>query len=281
MSYKSLVVSLAHPEAPNRLDIACRFAKAHGAQVTGILIHSTPGRAGPGAAQAPISSETRRAMEAQQQAQESEAHRSDEEARAAFQRATAQADVAGEFHSRSTGDQSVAEALLEEARCADVTLIGKPSGSAEDKRIAQTLLSESGGPVLVVPASVDYCPGAQHVGIAWNGSRGAARAVRDAMPMLEAAGRATIMMIRPNASVEASGGRLRSLLAAHGVDCEVRREHGDLRPSDALLSRAEDLGLDCVVMGAFGRARVREMITGGATTGKIMAQATTPLLMAQ
>ncbi len=52
----------------------------------------------------------------------------------------------------------------------------------------------------------------------------------------------------------------------------------DVSVADALLSRTVDLSCDLLVMGGYGRSRLREQILGG-TTQSILKQLTLPVLM--
>jgi nucleotide-binding universal stress UspA family protein len=45
-----------------------------------------------------------------------------------------------------------------------------------------------------------------------------------------------------------------------------------------LLSRVADLGVDLLVMGAYGHSRVREMLLGGATRS-VLRSMTVPVMM--
>ena len=60
-----------------------------------------------------------------------------------------------------------------------------------------------------------------------------------------------------------------------------RRNHhvGGIGVGNTLLSRASDIGADLLVMGAYGHARVRELLLGGATR-TILKSMTLPVLMA-
>ena len=52
----------------------------------------------------------------------------------------------------------------------------------------------------------------------------------------------------------------------------------DLGVGDALLSRAADLGVDLIVMGAYGHARLLEYAFGGVTR-HLLRHMTVPVLM--
>jgi nucleotide-binding universal stress UspA family protein len=55
-------------------------------------------------------------------------------------------------------------------------------------------------------------------------------------------------------------------LARHGVKAQIERTvSAGLPVGEVLLSRAADLGVDLIAMGAYGHSRVRQMLLGGAT----------------
>lgn len=289
MTYRYIVVNMGHPDDANRARIAAELATAHGAHLVGRYYIPAPRATGPGAAHAPTSAQVSSLAgqtgvppgqppadrEADQRA------RAADRAQSAFEQAVAGRNIQTSFEAQQAGGSPLWERLLEDALCADLTIVGKPSGEAQEKQIPGRLVADSGGPVLVVPRSAETVPGARRVAIAWNGSREAARAVRDAMPLIEAAGDAAILMAKPKTGVEAAANRLQAWLERHGVATEVKRDHGGMRAADFLMSRVEEAGADVLVMGAYGRARLAELVTGGATTGRILDQTTVPLLMAQ
>ena len=137
-----------------------------------------------------------------------------------------------------------------------------------------------GRPVLVVPRYGTFETVGERVLIAWNGSREATRAVHDAIPLLQLATKVTVLSIDPDAH---TGRRVPSAdialhLARHGVTAEAASDVGvDIGVGDLLLSRAADLGVDLIVMGAYGHSRVREMVLGGATRQHDRARADVPL----
>ena len=63
-----------------------------------------------------------------------------------------------------------------------------------------------------------------------------------------------------------------------GVSADVRVETTGIDITDAMLSRAADMNIDLIVMGAYGHARWTERILGGATRG-LLATMTVPVLM--
>jgi nucleotide-binding universal stress UspA family protein len=118
--------------------------------------------------------------------------------------------------------------------------------------------------------------------IAWNGSREAARAVGDALPLLREAEQIWVVSI--NAEEEAKGhpGPAEALvrhLAEHGIKAEPEVLRSDnISAADLLLSRLTDLGADSLVMGCFGHSRLRELVLGGMTRD-VLRHMTVPVLL--
>ena len=63
-----------------------------------------------------------------------------------------------------------------------------------------------------------------------------------------------------------------------GVSADVHVETTGIGIADAMLSRAAEMSIDLIVMGAYGHARWTERILGGATRG-LLATMTVPVLM--
>jgi nucleotide-binding universal stress UspA family protein len=135
----------------------------------------------------------------------------------------------------------------------------------------------------VVPyIGIKTAPG-KHAIVAWNGSREAARAVNDALPILRGADQVEVMCANPDrgelGDADLPGADLCLHLARHGVKAEAQTlVASDLEIGDLLLSRAADHGADLIVMGAYGHARWREVVLGGVTR-QLLEQMTVPVLM--
>lgn len=117
--------------------------------------------------------------------------------------------------------------------------------------------------------------------IGWDGSREAARAVCDAMPLLAAAAVVTVDA-EPSRTEhgEIPGADIALHLARHGVKATVERTvSAGIDVGNVLLSRASDVGADLLVMGAYAHSRVRELILGG-TTRTVLETMTLPVFMA-
>jgi nucleotide-binding universal stress UspA family protein len=166
------------------------------------------------------------------------------------------------------------------ARLYDMTIVLQPdsSKSSYDNDIPQEILFYSGGPMLMVPYIHKGPLDTHNVGIAWDGSRLAARALRDAMPFLMGAKAVTVIAINEKAG-EASSDQLVGHLTRRGIAAGVQRlatERGDVQA--AILSIAAESSMGLLVMGGYGHSRLQERILGGVTRGMFNSM-TVPVLM--
>ncbi len=159
------------------------------------------------------------------------------------------------------------------ARCADLVVAAQRNPHAESSATADVdaLLYESGRPVLVVPHAGPAGDGSyKRIVIAWNGSREAARAAFDALPLLKEAYRTEIFVIDPPADAEedaeASGAEIAKALARHGVNVAVASEPSRGRSIDHILqARIADTDADLLVLGAYSHSWLRQLLFGGVT----------------
>jgi nucleotide-binding universal stress UspA family protein len=138
---------------------------------------------------------------------------------------------------------------------------------------------------LVLPPRWDRPARFKHVVAGWNGSIESARAIHAALPIAMNADRVTVLTDRAVLEREGAeqdpGFHPLDYLRAHGVSAkEERVSVGPMESGRMLLHKAERLSADCLVMGAYGHARVRERILGGATRHVLQnAPLPLPLLM--
>jgi len=172
------------------------------------------------------------------------------------------------------------EAIGTLARLYDMTIVLQPESSSAsyDNHIPQEVLFNSGGPMLMVPYIHHGPLDAQHVGIAWDGSRLAARAWRDALPFLMGAKAVTVIAVNEQPS-EASSDRLVSHLTRRGIAARVQRLTADRgNVQGAILSIAAESSMGLLVMGGYGHSRLHERILGGVTRSMFDTM-TVPVLM--
>ena len=185
-----------------------------------------------------------------------------EEARLAFEAAAAAAGCRSDWLELAS---DLGEGVVDLARRTDLTVLPPdrlPTVGAIGFAAADLALA-SGGPTLILPdRAADPAPGRRIV-VAWNGSREAARAVRDAWPFLSAAETVLVVVVEP-AAVDGPDSRLQRWFEDHGCTAEVVviREP-DAVAADVLRRQVETLEADLLVMGLYGHSRLRETILGG------------------
>ena len=164
-------------------------------------------------------------------------------------------------------------------RLADVVAVARPDRDrAVGRNTLEAALVNTGSLVMMCPPVAPPKRIGAHVAIAWNGSREAAHAVSLAMPVLADAKKITVMTMAGE-SQELTGAHLLSFLADH----DIKATHVEIRSAGnagkALLAGAASAGADCLLMGAYGSSRGREMVFGGATQ-YVVDHAEMPVLMA-
>ena len=201
-----------------------------------------------------------------------------------FNQATKRAGLAAEPLTITASLAGAGEQFGRIARRFDLAVVGQaePETSTIDDIIAETTLFESGRPMIVVPYIQKAPLKLDKVMVCWDGSRQAARAIGDAMPLLAKAGKVEIVIIadEPGKQDEIAGVDMGQHLARHGLKVDLERiPRGDVDVADALLSHAADSGADFLVMGGYGHSRLREFVLGGVTRS-IFRSMTMPTLMA-
>ncbi len=166
------------------------------------------------------------------------------------------------------------------ARYHDLIVVGLGVSDLAPQATAEAAIFGSGRPTLLVP---EDSPAAklQHVMIAWDGSRVAARAVSDARDFLRLAQVVTIASVTDEKALpdEAPGSRLAEYLSHHDIRATVVQIQSHGRPiAQTLQEQAQTIGADMLVMGGFGHSRMRDFVLGGATSG-ILKQLRLPVLL--
>lgn len=202
---------------------------------------------------------------------------------AAFEEAARRDGVSAESRRLDASLAGAATMFGEIARRFDMSIVrqAEPETAPLEELIIEAALFESGRPVLVVPYIRKEGLRLDRVMVCWDGSRSAARALGDAMPLLARANAVEVVSVLGDKgkSDEIPGADIGEHLARHDINVDVKRIpaiDGDVM--DAILSHAADAGTDLLVMGGYGHSRLREFILGGVTRG-ILKTMTVPCLM--
>ncbi len=161
---------------------------------------------------------------------------------------------------------------------ADLSILSRPkaksSGPAEEFLLSALL--HSGKPVLVLPQSRLESVG-RRVLIAWNQSVDAAAAVSAAIPVLTRAEEVRIVESGRGSRPGPKATYLAEYLAHWGVRTERILTRGE-RPERDITKTFERTGSDLLVMGAYSRQRLRELVFGGVTESMLF-DSELPVLM--
>lgn len=174
----------------------------------------------------------------------------------------------------------LADTVSDIARYHDLTILGVGTHDAALRGTAEEVIFAAGKPVLLVPEDLEV-KSYDHVAIAWDGSRVAARAVADAWPLLTRAATISILCVTDEKTLPHRdvGARLADYLGKHGFQAAVSEAATGERPiAETLQAHALGIGAGVLVMGGFGHSRVRDFVLGGATSG-ILRDLKLPALM--
>lgn len=160
------------------------------------------------------------------------------------------------------------------ARRVDLTILAGAVGDTLEATAMHiyfnSLLFESGRPVLVVPPGYRLTALPRKILVAWKSSPEATRALHDAMPFLRMAEQVDVLTVNPSdsgvANDDASGLGITTHLARHGIKTTlVQRDSGARSVSDVLLDYTRESYAQLIVAGGYGHSRLREWALGGAT----------------
>ncbi len=263
MAIKDLLVAYDGNEASQRaLEFAVQMSRKYGAVLTGISVSKPE----------PFESHLRKwipdNVKESMVAARLDAIRSIE---GKFREQLTALDFKGEAHwivEEGAPDLTLARSV----RFFDMLLIGQfvTAFSTEHRTVdPHELLQRAGKPIIIVPREYKIRPFKEEAAVAWDGSRNAARALTDAMQILETKKKLYIL----TGKSEKHGrdlGALPSLdltthLTRHGIESEVLALDAAHGVGPAILERCEALQPDVLVMGAYGRAKFGSQLFGGVT----------------
>jgi len=264
VDFKNILLHLDHSSGcQNRLKTAFALARKYEALITGLFV--VPDYVVPSYVEAQISVDlmtdvTEKAMARAR------------ETLSGYEKMASEAGVQMEAH---VLEGQVIPILREHTKYSDILLLGQDNPDDPDNAsygLADALLFEGACACMVVPHSGKLAPPGRRVLLTWNASRESARALREAMPILAAAEEIVVLSSEPDdADVEIARGHphadeLARFLESHGI-ASVSSGIADLdiSTSDAILGQAAEMNADLIVMGAYGHARLREIILGGVT----------------
>ncbi len=278
MDFKNILLHLDHSSGcENRLQVAFALAKNYDAVITGLFV--VPDYVVPSYVEAQISVDlitdvTEKALARAR------------EKLSSYQQMADEAGVKLEAH---VLEGQVIPILREHSKYSDLLLLGQDQPDDPDNAsygLADALLFEGACACVMVPHSGKLAAPGRRVLLTWNASRESARALREAMPILVRAEEVVVLSSEPDdADAEIARGHphadeLARFLESHGIQSiSSGIADMDVSTSDAILGQAAEMNADLIIMGAYGHARLREIILGGVTRD-LLKQSTVPLFLA-
>jgi len=276
MALKDLLVLVDDtPAAPARIDVAAQLAVKHDAHVTGLYVAAA--RSIPGYLEAEIPADVlaEQRCRAEEQTAKTAAMFEDHMRRFGLSNRSEWRSVSGE----------PTDVVALHGRYADLVVVGQVDPRRDRDLpvvLPQDLVFDCGRPLLVVPYAGTFPTVGERVLVAWNASREAARAVGDAIPLITQAKRVMVLSVNPRPGSrglgDEPGADIARHLSRHGRIEAAHVVTDAVDPADAMLNAVSDESCDLVVMGAYGRSRLRELVLGGMTR-YMLQHMTVPVLM--
>ena len=175
-------------------------------------------------------------------------------------------------------------AVATEARRADLFIASCPRGDGEQWRFAiEEALFEGGRSILLAPPGVKPRDAIRTIVIGWVNARESARAIAEALPLLQQAELTEVVCVEERAAgLDRALARadIAAHLARHGVPVNINMVCDEQRDAaTTILTNAHRVSADLIVIGAYGHSRLREWVLGGVTRD-LIARSDIPLLLA-
>ena len=164
-------------------------------------------------------------------------------------------------------------ALSEAARLADVIVVER--GTACASQLAVTVRS----PVLIAPAAELATFPVATACVAWDGGDEAAAAMRAAVPLLTHCGEVHVLTVQEKTAGFPATDAVR-YLSRHGVKAELYEMERAGAVAETLAAAVARLDAGLLVMGAYGRSRMREFLFGGVTRHFLESETAPAVLLA-
>lgn len=207
------------------------------------------------------------------------------EIKAQFDKSTVDAGVSAEWRATETFSGDAGLSALPSAFASDVVIAGQvdPDIARADVADLETLLFDSGRPVIFVPYASRKPKRISKIVVGWDGSREAARATFDALPLILAADETEVFTVDPRDSdsqdAPMAGAEIATSLARHGANITVETQpSGGIDPGSVIENRLSDTQADLLVIGAFSHSRLRERLFGGVTRTVLASMPTMTLM---
>jgi nucleotide-binding universal stress UspA family protein len=154
----------------------------------------------------------------------------------------------------------------QQALAADIVVVGrqKDDKAGDTSASPGAVLMEAGRPVLMTPPGSDHLK-AERIVVAWKDAPEARRAVSAALPFIRSAKQVYVVSAGEEARFDGAE-KVAELLSRHGAQVTTHLLDATSRDvADEILRFTSRTDTDLVVMGGYGRSRLREWLFGGVT----------------
>lgn len=169
------------------------------------------------------------------------------------------------------------------ARGYDIVVMGSRAAEVGQSHLSarpDVVALRSARPLILVPQGYRAAALGENALVAWDGERSVARALSDAMHILETKAKVTVLTVGERPAACGPGDDVMRLLERHGVRAErMTRPAGRNGVAGAILDARAETGASLLVMGAHEHSKFSENRIGG-TTRHILDRTPVPVLMA-
>ncbi|MEM7060203.1 MAG: universal stress protein [Pseudomonadota bacterium] len=166
-------------------------------------------------------------------------------------------------------------------RAYDLIVIAQPDDDATpyNDTFPDDVALKSGRPVMIAPISFEMFELGRGAVLAWDGERAAARALSDAMDLLEDKQKITVLHVGKEEDVRKPGHDVLEHLSRHGISAKLNvQPPGGIKTADIILNTCAETDAGLLVMGAYEHSRFSEILLGGITRD-VVAKSHIPVLM--
>ena len=154
---------------------------------------------------------------------------------------------------------------------ADFVVLSRPTKNDEASSLItfKSVLMNGGRPVIIAPPIYDgqekyEFKEISKVGFFWNGSAESTRALQSALPLLNSVSKVCVLRIKENdwfADIK----DIEIYLKHHNIEAEFLSILEGNNGGDVLLSIAREISVDMMIMGAYSRSKLRQIMAGSIT----------------
>ncbi len=279
MTYKTITLSLKHPENAERLcAYAAMVARKFNAHLIGVFTAPTFDAIPTMFSVANIEQMTS-VVEKRKQ--------TSNQIKAIFDKTVASEDFISEWREAGAYDFNPDQQYIADWIGSDLIIMGQSNpdrAPRSQQNLIEKAVMNSGRPVLVLPYAGTFETVGETILLGWSGTRESSRAAHDALPFIRDAKATQIFWVgkqnEKTRYIEQTAEQIAIGLDRHGAKVTVtHREPGSISIGDELLNEASDMGADLIVTGGYGHSRVYDFVLG-ATSNHLLKTITVPILLA-